>query len=139
MSNYIRNWFSNFEFMDVPFVYDGISYWTAENFYQAMKSNDISDRVRISKKSPTEAKRSGRKVKLRQDWDKVKIDVMRTVLRHKFAKGSRWRERLDTELEPIVEINNWHDNFWGDCKCERCKSIVGLNCLGRILEEIKNS
>ena len=23
----------------------------------------------------------------------------------------------------LVEKNNWHDNFWGDCSCLRCYKI----------------
>ena len=31
----------------------------------------------------------------------------------------------------LVEKNNWHDNYWGDCSCLRCYK-VGENHLGKI-------
>jgi len=41
---------------------------------------------------------------------------------------------LDAEL---IEGNAWHDNFWGDCFCEKCRDIEGLNVLGNILMRIR--
>ncbi len=37
----------------------------------------------------------------------------------------------------IVEYNHWHDNFWGDCLCDRCKHIDGENMLGKMLMAIR--
>ena len=52
--------------------------------------------------SPGQAKRLGRKVDLREDWETVKIDVMRNVLKSKFSLNSELREKLiatgDVEL-----------------------------------------
>jgi predicted NAD-dependent protein-ADP-ribosyltransferase YbiA (DUF1768 family) len=37
----------------------------------------------------------------------------------------------------LVEQNHWHDNYYGDCVCDRCKDIPGQNRLGRILMELR--
>jgi predicted NAD-dependent protein-ADP-ribosyltransferase YbiA (DUF1768 family) len=37
----------------------------------------------------------------------------------------------------IVESNNWHDNYWGDCTCLRCYRI-GENHLGKILMRLRD-
>lgn len=57
----------------------------------------------------------------------------------KFMPGSAEREVLDsTKGVELVHCNTWHDNFWGDCICERCKSITGRNELGKILMRIRD-
>ena len=63
-------------------------YWpTVEHYFQAQKfaGTDYEDRIRASR-SPKEAKDFGqtRKLRLRADWEDVKIDVMREALMAKF-------------------------------------------------------
>jgi predicted NAD-dependent protein-ADP-ribosyltransferase YbiA (DUF1768 family) len=59
-------------------------------------------------------------------------------LRKKFASGtSHCRRLLDTPGE-IVENNNWHDNFWGKCRCNNCTKRVHRNELGKLLMKIRD-
>lgn len=132
--------FSNFQPFDVPLIEDGISYTTVEHYYQAMKTLDISFRLFIAQSpTPSIAKRRGRSVKLRDDWELAKIDIMKTALKHKFSKGTSHYDKLKNYNHPIVEINYWHDNFWGKCMCHTCvtNNISYTNCLGKLLEEIR--
>lgn len=84
---------------------------------------------------PGEVKRLGRKIPLRGDWDKVRVDVMRWLLAQKFAPGSNlgWK-LINTESEDIVELNTWHDLFWGVCQCSTHNG-AGENRLGELLME----
>jgi len=136
--NFIRNWFSNFERLESPIVYQGIEFWTVENFFQAMKTekSDIETRKRIAAVSPADAKRMGKNVKLRSDWHQIKIKVMRYALEIKFAHGTKWHNELKKHPEQIVELNNWHDNIWGSCVCDRCGN-KGRNLLGQLIEEMR--
>lgn len=63
MGKWVKNWFSNFEKLESPFVYQGIEFWTIENFYQAMKvdKSDISTRKKIASVSASESKKLGKK------------------------------------------------------------------------------
>ena len=117
---------------------DNITYPTVEHAFQAMKSLDINERKNIAQlPTPGDAKYAGRRVKLRPDWNNVKIDIMRQALEAKF-KNSELRELLlNTDDEILIEGNNWSDNFWGDCYCSRCRNIKGQNHLGRLLMEIR--
>jgi hypothetical protein len=36
-----------------------------------------------------------------------------------------------------LEGNNWHDNTWGNCLCDKCKGIEGKNLLGNILMQVR--
>ncbi|MBI9082724.1 MAG: NADAR family protein [Desulfobacterales bacterium] len=137
-----RNWFSNFIPFETPVVYQGISYPTPEHFYQAMKANrdDLAARRSVAAAgTPGQAKRAGRAVALRSDWNTVKVDVMRYALEKKFAPGTSQRMLLDNTTEPIVEWNSWHDNYWGYCTCPRCAKKQHLNMLGKLLMEIRDA
>lgn len=141
MPEWIKNWFSNMLPLDRPFVYDDIEFATVENFYQAMKAprerRDL--REKIAAMPPHAAKRFARRIELRPDWEQIKVEVMRFALRQKFAPGTSWYERLLETEGQIVERNNWHDNFYGDCMCGRkaCES-AGANILGRLLMELRS-
>ena len=135
--------FSNFSMAVVTL--DGIAYMDVESAYQAAKTLDQAQRDRIwNASTPGEAKRLGRKVTMRSDWEDIKVGVMRDLLRQKFSpyqsagSAARLVELLATGDEEMVEGNDWHDNWWGDCKCGRPEcSAPGLNWLGRLLMEIR--
>ena len=37
----------------------------------------------------------------------------------------------------VVHGNWWHDNYWGNCNCDRCKDIKGQNKLGKMLMDLR--
>jgi ribA/ribD-fused uncharacterized protein len=117
---------------------DGKEYRTTEHAFQAAKTFDEKEREKISKaKTPGEAKRMGRKVKLRPDWNSVRIGVMEDLLRQKFSRPHHKKWLLDTGSKALVEGNTWHDNFWGNCTCSRCENKNGQNNLGMLLMKIR--
>jgi ribA/ribD-fused uncharacterized protein len=103
-----------------------------------MKSTDFAERQRIlDAATPGKAKRLGRTLTLRDDWDRIKAAVMKGLLRQKFDQEP-FRSRLLDFNGPIVETNIWHDQTWGDCVCgaPACEP-PGQNLLGRLLTEIR--
>lgn len=125
-------------FYDSPIFYEGITYPTNEHFFQAMKTLDPAERQKIaSAKTPGLAKRMGRNVQLRPDWEKVKVDVMRTGLMLKFTDAALAEKLLATGDEELVEGNWWHDNTWGNCHCTECSRKGGRNLLGMLLMELR--
>ena len=88
--------------------------------------------------SAADAKKLGRKLPIRPDWEDVKFDIMREIVDSKFANNAYLKRKLlATGEEQLVERNWWHDNIWGDCACDRCKSKAGKNMLGIILMETR--
>ncbi|QNN99792.1 hypothetical protein P67b_00033 [Ruegeria phage Tedan] len=118
-------------FYPSPIRVAGIEYPTAEHAYQAMKTMGTKDRLTISRlPTPGQAKRAGQKLRIRPDWEQVKVDIMEACLRAKFSKGSALaRHLLSTGDQELVEGNTWGDTYWGVCKGE------GQNQLGRLLME----
>lgn len=112
---------------------DKKSYLSVEHAYQTHKTIDESAREIIRKSStPQEAKKLGRCVQLREDWDQVKVSLMRTFLENKFDNPFLRQLLLATGDAELIHQNTWNDMFWGVCKGR------GQNWLGRILMEIRD-
>ncbi len=118
---------------------DGLTFRTAEHAYQAGKSDDPQTRRLIAAAlTPGHAKRLGRQLDLPADWDTRRHEVMARVLRAKFSDPHLAELLMKTEGAELVEGNNWHDQYWGDCGCRRlsCEPI-GENWLGRHLMAVR--
>lgn len=129
---------SNFykaDFTDVT----GVTWPTVEHYYQAMKTENCIEREKIRKASgPSIAKKMGREVKLRNNWESIKLNVMRNALTYKFNQNPDLKQKLiDTGDAMLMECNTWHDNIWGNCQCSECRKIVGQNYLGKLLMGIR--
>lgn len=127
-------WLSNF--WQCKITYEGLTYSSVENAYQAAKTVIQEERLPFLNVHAVRAKRLGKKLTLRPDWENVKLDVMLDLLRLKFAHEELKKKLLDTGEEYLEETNNWYDFYWGVCNGN------GENHLGRLLmqvrEELKN-
>lgn len=113
---------------------------SAEHVFQAMKCIGKTDRGMIRNLStPGKAKRMGRRIVLRDDWEDVKEGMMLRTLRKKFLQNKRLLKKLiGTGDAELIEGNNCHANFWGNCECLRCKDLHGFNKLGEILMQVRD-
>lgn len=122
---------SNFYWNEIE--HEGIVYPTNEHFFQAMKTLDNDERRQIANcLTPGQAKRMGRRVALRSDWESVKEDVMFLGLCLKFADEQLADWLLETGDEELVEGNWWGDTTWGVC------NGVGENKLGKLLMKVRD-
>ncbi len=98
---------------DSPLVHQGIEYRTVENFYQAMKTprEDIETRRKIAAASPGEARALVEREKMRPDWPEIRLQVLETALRHKFAPGTTWHDRLMTTGEREIRGESAGDHL----------------------------
>lgn len=109
----------------------GREYMTGEHAFQALKSATVvqHEAVRLAS-TPSKAKKMGRTLPLRPDWEAVKYDVMVQVLRAKFFQGGELATRLlDTGNALLVEGTEWNDRVWG----VSLPSKRGRNWLGKLL------
>ena len=121
-------------FYSSPITYEGIVYPTVEHMFQALKSLDQKQRIKIANAAtPGQAKRLGRQVALREDWEEVKVDVMRTALQLKFTDPTLRQQLINTGEAELIEGNTWNDRFWGVCQG------TGKNMLGTLLMELRSS
>ena len=118
--------------------YKGIIYPSVEHAFQAAKVISYRTKIKISQiENPGSAKSYARKCKIRKDWEKIKVAVMSDILLLKFQDKSLFQQLKNTGNKYIEEGNYWHDNFWGNCYCQKCKKINGKNILGKILMTIR--
>ena len=102
----------------------------AEAAYQAMKCIDANDIAQFNHMCGYTAKRVGKTVHVRSDWNEVKLSIMEKILRAKF-QGELLQKLLAVKGE-IVERNNWGDFYWGVCNGK------GANHLGELLMKIRD-
>jgi ribA/ribD-fused uncharacterized protein len=116
-----------------PFKLKSETCRTAEHCYQAAKASDPFEQMMVLASGPPgSAKMAGRLVRLRPNWEDIKINVMRAVLRAKFSEGSDLASRLvATGDRYLIEGNVWGDKFWGCVK--EGGTWVGQNNLGLLL------
>ena len=129
---------SNFYYS--PMMIDDLVWETVEHYFQGMKTLIKLDReaIRVSG-SPGNAKKLGRRVILRPDWEKVKYEVMYTGVKSKFQQNEEVHSLLcKTGNTFLEEGNTWHDNVWGNCSCPRCEKIEGKNALGKTIMQIRS-
>ena len=124
-------WLSNFWPAEV--ILNGMTFGSVEHAYQAAKTLDFDHRRAIAGLAkPGQANRYGRKLKVRDDWQEVKLAVMEDLLRQKFSHSDLRHKLLDTGKAYLEESNAWGDHWWGVC------NGVGANHLGRLLMTIRN-
>ncbi len=104
-----------------------------EQKYQAAKCIDPKDAEIILALSPGAAKRKGRVVPIRSDWERVKLDVMKYFVLKKFSQEPYKTLLLNTGNQEIQEGNYWHDTFWGVDELTK----KGQNHLGKIIMQVR--
>lgn len=116
----------------------GVLFPTAEHAFVAAKLQNPNTKQLLGIRnlySPTDARSYGRHIKLRPDWEQVKVDMMRIILERKFYPDEMCQKLLDTGDQELIEGNYHGDYFWGKCKVGT--EWKGRNQLGKLLMEIR--
>ena len=121
-------------FADSPLYYKGLKFANAEAVFQAQKATDLQTKESFCSMRAIVAKKTGKKIELISDWEKVKLSVMFEVVFAKFSQNEELKQKLlATGNEELVEGNNWGDTFWG------MVNEVGENHLGKILVKVRTA
>ena len=131
ISEFVGEYYFLSNFYSAPVTCFGYTFQNNEAAFQAAKCP-----IRMQEfcnLNPSEAKRLGRRVHLRVDWEDIKDGVMYEVCKAKFFQNPDIACRLiNTGTAYLVEGNTWGDRVWGVC------DGVGENRLGKILMEIRD-
>ena len=121
---------SNFYLTEVSF--EGLTFQNNEAAFQAMKTLDKGKRVEFTGLDPSSAKRKGRQIKLRKDWEEIKDQIMYEICLSKFNQNEDLKRKLlQTKGIELIEGNDWGDTYWGVCRGR------GQNKLGKILMRVR--
>ena len=122
-------------FFPAEVTYNGLTYQNNEAAFQAQKTYSKEERIEFTTLEPRDAKRRGRRVRLRKDWEQVKDRIMEEIVRAKFSQNEELKEQLlATGEAQLVEGNRWNDRYWG----VDIRSGVGENHLGKILMKVRS-
>lgn len=109
-----------------------MTYQNNEAAFQAQKCIEPKEREAFTKLNPSEAKKAGRSVNLRKDWEQVKVSVMADIVKAKFEQNIDLAKKLlDTGDAYLEEGNDWGDRIWGTV------NGIGANHLGKILMDVR--
>lgn len=125
-------------FHPAPVEFEGRTYPTVENAFQAAKTADAEARRKFEAMSPAQAKQAGGRrggLVLRPDWEQVKDGIMRGLLEQKFGSGELRDQLAATAGRDLREGNTWGDRYWG----VDARTGQGENRLGRMLMEIRET
>ena len=126
------SWLSNFH--PVPIHWMGLDFASVEHAYQASKCEYEEDCLKFTGSiSPGQAKRLGRAIEVRADWNKIRLSVMMNLTTQKYKDPTLRDMLLSTGSALIIEGNTWKDTFWGVC------NGVGENNLGKIIMSVRQS
>lgn len=137
----IKGFFSEYRYLSNFYAclvcHDTLPFPSSEHAYMfakldQSKMSDIeikSEYDKVFNMTAREVKKWGQTVDLRPDWEKIKYDIMATIVFDKFSRNLDLREKLlATGDKYLEELNWWHDICWGvDIK------KGGSNWLGKIL------
>lgn len=126
---------SNFSAFNVDVF--GRDFQTSEHAYHWAKFRDTSpataSRVRHARSAHDAFKiAETHKGERRKDWDDVKVDIMRDILRAKVAQHEYVRRKLLATGDRELVENSWRDDFWG-----WGPNRDGKNQLGKLWMEIR--
>ncbi len=121
-------------FYDAPVMYGNLRYRNSEAAFQAQKCLTEREKLAFANMSPAVAKREGLRVRLRPDWEEVKLGIMEEILYAKFTQNRDLKRKLLETGDAILEEGNkWHDTYWGvDIRTGR-----GENHLGKALMKVR--
>lgn len=124
-------WFlSNFYPVEIECA--GLKFKCVESAFQAYKCANVEDRKLFVNLNGAEAKKLGRKIPMRKDWEDIKVKVMYRLVMQKFNRNPSLLNQLKDIKGIIIEDNTWNDTFWGMCNGK------GRNTLGVILTAVRN-
>lgn len=127
-------WLSNFT--QVKIVLEGIEYSSVEHAYMSAKSENeywkkfCSD----SKNTPGQVKKESKKLRLPDDWETKRLEVMSECIKQKYSQEPFRTKLLETGDQFIQEGNNWNDKFFGIC----LKTGEGKNHLGKLIMNVRD-
>jgi ribA/ribD-fused uncharacterized protein len=119
---------------------DNADYSSIEHAFQAAKTHDPDERYEIQiSESPAKAKRLGRQVPLRTDWETIKFTLMEDLVRQKFTRHSELGEKLvETGNSELIEGNTWNDRTYGAVWNKKQGKWIGKNHLGLTLIKVRD-
>lgn len=124
-------WLSNFfptSFRDL----NGQLFLSSEQYYVYCKAANKEDAEKVLNANyGGMVKKIGQQIKIRDDWEEIKIEAMRHALWFKFSQNEDLKQKLlDTGDVELIEYAPWGDTFWGVDKNKEGNNVLGKMLMG---------
>jgi len=113
----------------------GNLYPTSEHAYHSEKFEDeqLKEQVRNARSAHDSQKFANAHIEeRRKDWDSVKLQIMKEILREKVAQHPYVKKKLIESGDKELIEDSWRDDFWG-----WGPNKDGANHLGRLWMEVR--
>ena len=129
-------------FASFRLAWKGLDFDTSEHAYHWEKFKEDAElrhRIRLAR-SAHDAFKLAEKFRdnRRPDWDSVKVDIMREILREKANQHEYVRRKLLATGDRELIEDSWRDDFWGWGPNKDGQNMLGRLWMG-IREEIRAS
>lgn len=137
------------QWWEAPFTVAGVTYPTAEHWMMAEKARFFADAASVAPilaaRTPGAAKALGRKVTGfdQEDWERVRLAIVRTGNMEKFGQHPALRDWLLTTGDVVLVEASPRDAVWGigmsatNPDVQRVAAWRGHNLLGFVLTEVR--
>ncbi|MCM1297491.1 MAG: NADAR family protein [Muribaculaceae bacterium] len=132
-----------YDFLDMrfekPFKFRGRMFPSAENAFQSTRFSDPETITKFQYMPPDTAAYKGAAFRTTvPDWEQLKSEFLRQVLRAKFSDPKMKKLLKSTGCAVIKSANVRHENCLGTCMCRCCRDR-GLDLAGTALTELRAS
>lgn len=118
------------------FEYKGCKFTNGEAAFHSQKCPNKIKKFEMLR--PSQSKKLGRNVQLREDWEQIKDEIMYEVCYAKFSQNEFLKNKLlNIKFNELIEFNTWNDKCWG--MIYKDGKLIGENRLGIVLMKLKEN
>lgn len=122
-----------------PVTYKGLTFPNVEAAFRAQKCTDEEDKLKYTKAdNPDFTDLMSKKTDSNTDIEPKNSHLMYEILLAKFSNPELQQKLLSTGYDKLINGNTYHDNYWGNCTCKKCRDTEGSNRLGSNLMLVRN-
>lgn len=118
---------------------DNKTWKSVEHYYQASKFKvlqlqNLIENCETPELAAEEGTNRDYKQHMKENWDKLRIEIMKNALFAKFSQNSELQKTLVNTKNAKLVCRTHRDSYWGDGE-----NKLGKNMLGVLLMEVRNS
>ena len=111
---------------------DGLKFNSAEAAFWAQRVKDVNARRKCARLNPNKAREKAMNAVPIDDWDELKEDIMKKILKIKFSNPDLKKKLKDTKKLKLLNNTTYRDEYWG------IHLGKGKNKLGVLLMELRD-
>lgn len=134
----VKSFDGEFDFLNMFYnckvIVGKFTYLNAYSAFTASKCKNENEKRAFTRLNAIKSKKKSKRLLKRDDWDDVKVDIMKEIQRAKFEQNPELKEKL-LKIDGYIENQVMYtDLFWG----KNISQNKGKNMLGKIIMELRD-